>query len=188
MTATVSLTGFLETPAAGGAKVENIYSENNALNVNIVSGAIGGTAITVADGADVTLGAKADAVATSDTGTFSLIALIKRLLTKFSPVTNATVVAYVASQVAKASAGTLYRISGYNSGGAQFLQVHNTASLPADAAIPILLLAIPAQTNFYFDFGLAGRSFSTGITICNSSTGPTKTIGAADLWLDTQYT
>jgi hypothetical protein len=37
----------------------------------------------VVDGADVTQGAKADAAATTDTGTFSLIALIKRLLTKW---------------------------------------------------------------------------------------------------------
>lgn len=39
-----------------------------------------GDASTIADGADVTQGAKADAVATSNTGTFSIIALIKRLL------------------------------------------------------------------------------------------------------------
>ena len=42
--------------------------------------AIGGT---VADGANVTLGAKADAAASTDTGTFSLISLFKRLLGKF---------------------------------------------------------------------------------------------------------
>lgn len=39
-----------------------------------------GSVITIADGSDVALGAKADAVATTNTGTFSLIALIKRLL------------------------------------------------------------------------------------------------------------
>lgn len=42
--------------------------------------AIGGT---VADGANVTLGAKADAAASTDTGTFSQISLFKRLLGKF---------------------------------------------------------------------------------------------------------
>lgn len=36
--------------------------------------------VTIADGSDVALGAKADAVATTNTGTFSLIALFKRLL------------------------------------------------------------------------------------------------------------
>jgi hypothetical protein len=44
----------------------------------------GGGAMTIADGADTALGAKADAVASSDTGTASLIALIKRLLEKIT--------------------------------------------------------------------------------------------------------
>ena len=38
------------------------------------------SAVTIADGADNSQGAKADAVATTDTGTFSLIALFKRSL------------------------------------------------------------------------------------------------------------
>jgi len=38
---------------------------------------------TIADGADATQGAKADAAATTDGGTFSIVALIKRLLGKF---------------------------------------------------------------------------------------------------------
>ena len=42
-------------------------------------------ASTVADGANVALGAKADAVATTDTGTFSLLAFFKRLLSVGSP-------------------------------------------------------------------------------------------------------
>lgn len=43
---------------------------------------IGPTAATIIDGGDVALGARADAAATTDGGTFSLIALIKRLLSK----------------------------------------------------------------------------------------------------------
>ena len=43
---------------------------------------IGPTAATIIDGGDVALGARADAAATTDAGTFSLIALIKRLLSK----------------------------------------------------------------------------------------------------------
>lgn len=43
----------------------------------------GGGATTIADGADVAMGARADAAATTDTGTFSLIALVKRLVSKF---------------------------------------------------------------------------------------------------------
>ena len=37
-----------------------------------------------ADGADASLGAKADSAATTDTGTFSLIALVKRLLSRLT--------------------------------------------------------------------------------------------------------
>src|SRR5216110_1530365 len=42
-----------------------------------------GGATTIADGADVAQGATTDAAATTDTGTFSLLTLVKRLLGKF---------------------------------------------------------------------------------------------------------
>ena len=48
----------------------------------------GSLPVTEADGANIALGARADAAATTDGGTFSLIALMKRLLSKVGPVTS----------------------------------------------------------------------------------------------------
>jgi hypothetical protein len=99
--------------------------------------------------------------------------------------TTVSSTAYETSHILKASAGTLFEVSFYNSSTSdQFYQLHNSASLPADTAVPVRIIKVPAGTVGNFDFGLRGRPFSTGIVICNSSTGPTKTIGSADSFFD----
>lgn len=102
--------------------------------------------------------------------------------------TNSTSTVYEASRIIKASAGRLYGMSGFNSKTTgQFYQLHNTTTLPADTAVPVLIWFVNGSSPWALDFGTYGRYFSTGITVCNSSTGPTKTIGAADSWFDSQY-
>ena len=102
--------------------------------------------------------------------------------------TNNTSVAYVASAVIKASAGTLYGFSGYNSkASAQFIQFFDSTTVPADTAVPVLVITVPASSNFSYSPGIYGRRFATGIAWSNSSTGPTKTIGTTDTWMDVQY-
>lgn len=99
---------------------------------------------------------------------------------------NRTTAAYSKSLVIAASPAKLHKVTGYNSGSAQFIQLHDAASLPADTSVPDVVIAVPATSNFTIDFGEVGRVFGTGIVICNSSTGPTKTEGADDCWFDAQ--
>lgn len=97
-------------------------------------------------------------------------------------------VAYVASLVVKAAPGALFSFYGYNSkASAQFIQIHDAAALPADAAVPMFVITVAASSNFSFDLGRVGVRMATGIVICNSSTGPTKTIGSADCWFNVLY-
>lgn len=99
---------------------------------------------------------------------------------------NATSTALAASQIVKASSGRLFKVNGY-SATAQFIQIHDSATLPAEGAVPAVIVAVNAGGNFEIDFGPLGRSFAAGITICNSSTAAVKTIGAVDCWIDAQY-
>lgn len=101
---------------------------------------------------------------------------------------NATTTAYAASLVVSALPATLLGLTGHNSSAsAQFIQVHDAKTLPADTAVPKLVISVAASTSFGIYFASIGREFDSGIVICNSSTGPTKTIGSADCWFDVQY-
>jgi hypothetical protein len=100
---------------------------------------------------------------------------------------NVTTTAYAASLVVADKEATLYGVSGYNSKtSSQFIQIHDAASLPAESSVPKIVINAAASSAFSIDFGVNGRVFNSGVVICNSSTGPTKTIGSADCWLDAQ--
>ena len=98
---------------------------------------------------------------------------------------NVTNTAYATNLVVCVGPGTLYGLTGYNSkASAQFILVHDSPILPADTSVPKVVMTIPASSNFSLDYGLRGRRFLKGITISNSSTGPTQTVGSADIWVD----
>lgn len=101
---------------------------------------------------------------------------------------SAGVATYATSLVIKAAPGRLYGITGYNSkGSAQFIQIHDAAALPAEASVPVFVMTVPAASNFSVDFGTRGKPFLVGIVACNSSTGPTKTIGSADTSFEARF-
>ena len=107
---------------------------------------------------------------------------------------SATTQALVASFVAGSGACRLYGFSGYsNKAAAQFIQVFDASAVPADGAVPVVILAVGAGAGaatgtFAAYWGSSGRWFDRGIVFCNSSTAATKTIGSADCWFDVQYT
>lgn len=94
---------------------------------------------------------------------------------------------YVAARVIKTGPGKLYGFSVYNSGAAQFIQVHDGATVPASGAVPAAVFAVGATANLGVFFGDTGRAFNAGCVIVNSSTGPTYTAGSADCFIDAQY-
>jgi hypothetical protein len=95
--------------------------------------------------------------------------------------------AYENMRVVKRGPGKLYGFQGYNSGAAQFILVLDAAELPADGFVPCFPIPVAATSGFSAFFGDTGRAFNSGIILCNSSTAPTKTIGAADCFFDAQY-
>ena len=92
-----------------------------------------------------------------------------------------------ASRVIKTGPGILYGFTVTNTkASAQFVQVFDASLLPADGAVPILAMSVAASTAIGFNW-LPGRTFLTGIVVCNSSTQATKTIGSADCLFDAQF-
>jgi hypothetical protein len=100
---------------------------------------------------------------------------------------NVHVNAFTNSLRVKRGPGILYGFTVFSSAAAaQFIQVFDLDSLPADGAIPAVVFTVGAAANIAANW-IPGRAFQVGCVICNSSTAPTKTIGNADSWFDVQY-
>ncbi len=93
------------------------------------------------------------------------------------------------SGVIKTSPGRLYNLWGFsNKASSQYIQVFNTAAVPADTAVPAMPpLYVAATSAFFYDFGELGVDFTTGLCWSNSSTFGTKTLGAGDVWLHAAF-
>jgi hypothetical protein len=101
---------------------------------------------------------------------------------------NSTSTAGEAGRVVKAAPGRVYRFSAYNDNAAtRFIQLHDATSAPADTAVPVFVIQVATKTTVTVDFGRYGRLFSTGIYICNSTTGTTKTLGGTDNLFDVGF-
>jgi hypothetical protein len=86
----------------------------------------------------------------------------------------------VAGYQASAVPCSLQEIVVTNTGAAVvYAQVHNVASTPADAQVPVITFAVPATSSASYD-SQQGVVLSVGCYVCISSTAPTKTLGAAE--------
>lgn len=100
-----------------------------------------------------------------------------------TPQTEVRSAALEASKVLKAGAGRLHTLAVFNSkASAQFILLMNAAAVPADGAVALLYPPIPVAAGALVHLDLPKPLVaSTGIAVCNSSTGSfTKTLGAAD--------
>lgn len=91
-----------------------------------------------------------------------------------------------ASLAVKGAFGTMLSLVGVNAGGAQFILVFDSATLPADTdTTAVYRIPVPdgSSTPVTFSLSLAfGIPFAHGIQVCNSSTIASKTIGSANCY------
>lgn len=97
--------------------------------------------------------------------------------------------ALAASLVVKASAGVLHSIVGYVASGEDgFIQLHDATSAPADTAVPVWSYRVTAgSAAIPVNIPLPGDVCATGITLCWSTTGPTKTAGSSKMMVAAYY-
>jgi len=84
----------------------------------------------------------------------------------------------------------LIEIRGYSTRiSTQLIQVHNSITLPANGSVPVEWWKVNASDNFSLKPTVQSYDvrYTAGICVCNSSTGPTKTIGNVDCTFYIEY-
>lgn len=93
-----------------------------------------------------------------------------------------------ASAVIAGGRAVLLRVSMLNTNAAlRYLQLFDSATVPADTAVPVLSIPVAIGGFVQVDMGVYGKFFPSGIAACTSSTPGTKTIGAADALIEATY-
>lgn len=73
--------------------------------------------------------------------------------------------------------GTLCSLQGYNANAAtRYIQLFDAATMPADTAVPLAVIAVPAQSNFFLELIHSGLPFHYGLQLAVSTTDTTKTL------------
>lgn len=168
-------------PAAGGSPVTTLTGQNaanayevyapGALAVRIratafTSGAMNVRAVPVAmmqdiapalSGGSVTVASGAVTVAGQISSANGGLTLVSRL---------ASAAASVNASVAKASAGRLYKIYGYNAAtSVRFLKLYNKSTAPTVGTdTPVVTIPLTPSREFDIDLGVIGQYFSSGIS------------------------
>lgn len=69
---------------------------------------------------------------------------------------------------------------------AQFIQLHDSRTLPGNGAVPTVSFTVPGSSDKTVSYALPGLKFLAGVVIANSSTSATLTIGSADCFFNVQ--
>ena len=80
--------------------------------------------------------------------------------------------------ITDAATGARADITAGTSGAAVSVSTQGVTAIAA--AVPVLVITVPASSNFSFTIPAGGLSLYHGISACNSSTSATKTAGSAD--------
>lgn len=136
-----------------------------------------------ADGSDATQGAIGDAAVTDPTASATVVAALKGVLSRLEQTVPVSTTALAETLLVSASPVELYEVHGY-AAAAGFVQVHDKATVPVGADVPVLVHAVGAGESFDLSLGVRGRPFVNGVSIGFSSTGPTFTGAGAQMFAD----